>query len=732
MNKFIFLVILVFILAFILRFAGIYPGYNPYHPDEGTSYSTAVYMNLQSYKPDRFDYPAGMALLHAIIFRTVFIPISLLHLFITQPDSIGHFVTLDSEFFDLYGRALFGNRSIYAMYWSRSIAATIGALAVILLYFVGKKLFNKEVGLFASFFLAVNYRHVLGSHFGLPDVHNSLFALLALYASYLMLEKNTTKRYLFAGITAGITFSIKYQPFAFLLPLFVHVVWTIRTKRLSYFIGKQAWAAAFGAVAAFAIINPYYFANIKNAFFRNQQDVGRYQMGARAIRIYPYFYLFHWGIDRIPALFVLAGMLIMFFRDRLKFFLMLMFVGSFFAFMTYFSNGGIFPRNFVTPMPYVMLFAGYGFYVVINAIKPLKKTSLLIIVLLLVAINLRPIKNILLLDAHFMKPWNIDMIANWVDQVLPERSTIRTYQLFFFMNYKGQDALKQKNINVLDWDYTKGPNSLAEFSLERTDFAIIMLQSFQSITYWWRHFPRQAWLLNYNDVPYNYILESFYGLTLRELLPHTIAEFYKPWQAASEFGFLVFKIPRPPLSLNQRIAHFSFNESNDLWKPVDPFNLSPMTPEWESGFMRISPGGGDATTRIVSDPIAIIGGKHYTVSGSVKNVTDTPEQEDGFLRIDFYKDSAPETLGDLSLDVALSERATASGEWSYIQASARAPIEASFMTISFQRKNPAYPYTSFVDSVELYESTPAKESFPELPTYRSGLQWRDAFFPSFL
>lgn len=735
MKRFTLILGLIFVLAFGLRYVGIYPGYNPYHPDEPTSYGTALYMNLHNFKPDRFDYPAGMALLHAIVFRNVFIPISLLHLFITQPESIWHLLSFDPQFFDLYGRVLFGNRSVYAMYWSRAIAASIGGLTVILLYFVGKKLFTREVGLFAAFFLAINYRHVLGSHFGLPDVHNSFFALLSLFTSALLLEKNTQKRYLFAGIAAGLVFSIKYQVFAFLPPLFAHVIWTVRTKRLSYFIGKHAWIAAISAFVTFVIINPFYFPNIENAFFRNRQDIGRYQMGVLGLRIYPYFYLFHWGIDRLPAILVVIGMFLMSLRDTLKFFLMFMFVGSFFAFMTYFSNGGIFPRNFVTPMPYLMLFAGYGFSFIVKFIRSFVKPSYIygiIVVLLLFIINFRPIKNILLLDTHYMKPWGIDMLANWFDHVLPENSTIRTYQLFMFMNYKGQDALERKKIEVLDWDYSKGPNSLAEFSRERTDFAIIQIQSLQSVTYWWRQFPRSTWLFNYREVPYDYILESFYGLTLRELLRHTVAEFYKPWQAASEFSFLVFKIPTAPLSLDRRIARFDFADATTLWNDIDPFNLSPMTRVWDSGSMQIPPGGGDATTRLVSDPIAIVGGKHYTVFGWIKNVTDKPEQEDGFLRVDFYLDSSAKTLSLTSLDVAISQRATTSGEWNQIQANAKAPEGAMYMTVSFQRKNPAFPYTSFLDNVEIYESTPAPQTFPQLPEFRSTLEWRDAFFPSFL
>ncbi|KKR86709.1 hypothetical protein A2875_02545 [Candidatus Gottesmanbacteria bacterium RIFCSPHIGHO2_01_FULL_46_14] len=736
-KKNVLLVVAVIMIGFAVRFAAVYPGYNPYHPDEPTSFVTAIYMNLNNWKPDRFDYPAGMALIHALVYRNIFIPISLLHLFVTEPNSLWNFITLNPRVFEIYEKSIFGLRMVYAMYWSRYISAFIGSATIILLYVVGKKLFNTSVGLFAAFFLAINHRHVLGSLFGLPDIINAFAALLTLYASVLLLEKNKAKRYVFAGMAVALTFSLKYQPFAALPVLLVHIVWAIRKKNFFYIIGKNAWLAVAAALATFVIINPYYFPNIENAFFRNRQDVGRYQIGALGFRMYHYFYLFHWGVDRLPSVLVVIGTIFLFFKEKLKLFLILAFAGSFIVFMTYFSNGGIFSRNFITPMPYIMLLAAYGFYSLVKPILKSSQISVIIIALLLVLVNVQPIKNVILLDKSFRKDWNINDLANWFIEKLPANSNVRTYQLFFFMNFKGQDAIKNKNINVSEWDYSKGPNSLAEFSKERTDFAILLIQQFQSVTYWWRQFPRQTWLLKYGEVPYDYILESFYGLTLRELIPHTVAEFYKPWQGR-EFGYLVFKIPRPPISLDAMVSRFRFENAMTLWHPVDPFQLSPMTPQWtttgknDTGSMQVPPGGGDATTKVVSDPLAVTADKHYTASGWIKNVTSQPEQEDGFLRIDFYPDASAKTLSLMSMDVAISQRATASGQWDKVEVSAKAPQNARFMTVSFQRKNPAYPYTSYIDNVEVFESTPAPEALPELPEYRSPIKWRDAFYHSFL
>src|SRR3989344_8923741 len=136
MKRTSFILFVIFVLAFVVRFAGIYPGYNPYHPDEPTSFVTAIYMNLHNWKPDRFDYPAGMALIHALAYRNIFIPISLLHLFITKPNSLWNFITLNPRVFEIYEKSIFGLRMVYAMYWSRYISAFIGSATIILLYVV--------------------------------------------------------------------------------------------------------------------------------------------------------------------------------------------------------------------------------------------------------------------------------------------------------------------------------------------------------------------------------------------------------------------------------------------------------------------------------------------------------------------------------------------------------------------------------------------------------------------
>ena len=135
----------IILLALFLRLYGIHPGYPDIHPDESTSYHTAINLLYNFLNPMRFDYPAGMPFINALIYAAFFIPISIVRIIFTNFDALLQFGFNPIQFFTDYKEAIFGNRDFYAMYWSRAITAVFGAGTVLVLYLAGKKLFNKSV-----------------------------------------------------------------------------------------------------------------------------------------------------------------------------------------------------------------------------------------------------------------------------------------------------------------------------------------------------------------------------------------------------------------------------------------------------------------------------------------------------------------------------------------------------------------------------------------------------------
>jgi len=239
------LLVVILLVALLLRLVGVNPGYPPIHPDEAMSYSSAVDMIINGdLNPRRFDYPAGVPLLHMLIYRIFFLPLALMKVFFPHPKVFWTALKIGSRFLAEFQQPIFGWRQNEALYWSRYLNALLGTGTVWLTYLLGKKLFSRIAGLLAAFFLAVNYRHVLSSHFALSDAPNAFFAVLAVYTAGLILEKATWRRYLTAGICAGLFFSMKYQSFSF-LPLFLaHLVASLRQKSFKALFRPAAIAAA--------------------------------------------------------------------------------------------------------------------------------------------------------------------------------------------------------------------------------------------------------------------------------------------------------------------------------------------------------------------------------------------------------------------------------------------------------------------------------------------------------
>lgn len=739
------LIILIVLVALFIRYLGVYPGYPQFHPDEGTSYHSAVYLLYHWLNPGRFDYPAGMPLIHAFIYVILFIPIMVLKILANDPSSILELAIRPTQFFTDYKDAIFGKVEINALYWSRYITATFGAATVGLLYITAKRLFNREAGIFAAFFLVFNYRHVLGSHFGLPDVLGSFFALLTLFAPLLLFEKNTKRRYIFAGIIAGIYFSLKYQPFA-LAPFFiVHLLWAIRKRSFWYLFHFPFLLGLFIAIFVFLLINPYYLANFGNAMYQNSIDYKRYQMGVLRFRAYPLFYLFHWGIGNLPFISILLGIFAMLFRNPIRFLLPFSFVGLYMFFMVLYSNGGIYSRNFVQVMPFLMVFAGYFMYRIYVLLRKflIRRVSLIIMSLLLIVINFDSAKNSFILGLEYSRPWTTTTLSKWLEEKIPENVTIREYPLFIPPH--AVTTLQEKKVKRLSWSYDKGPNDLSEFQKEGTDFAILNAYNYQSIIYTWREFPKPEMYLKIDDIPFDYIDNSFYGASIRELMQYTVFEAYKPWQAQETSNFLVFKIPPKPTEIGNKIKDFTFSAEGEVWKLRGNFGFDSVVSEWdkdegkkENGAMKMTKNDGILiSSRLASPPIPIKSGKLYTVRGWIKNSTPKwtyYKTNDGFVRMDFYKNDSKEELDKLGVGVALSDRAevTKDGNWIEVQAGIVAPKDTNYLTISFQLNEGNY-YSLYLDDVELYEIDQIpNESFKEIPYIKSTIPKESLYFNSFL
>ena len=114
---------------------------------------------------------------------------------------------IQNLFFKLFSVSSFTARLPFAL-------AGIGC--VLLLYFIGKRLYNEKIGLLASFILAISSYHNWASKIGYLEGIALFFILLTL----LMLLKGIEepKKFIYFGIALGLTLLTKYTVL-FILPV---------------------------------------------------------------------------------------------------------------------------------------------------------------------------------------------------------------------------------------------------------------------------------------------------------------------------------------------------------------------------------------------------------------------------------------------------------------------------------------------------------------------------------
>src|SRR3989344_5205863 len=98
-----------------------------------------------------------------------------------------------------------------------STCADIGTMLTI--FFMGKKLWNKHIGMLAGFFYAISVLPIQLSHFYAVDTLLTLFIVQTLYTSILFYEHPTVKKALRIGIFLGLAFATKISASVLLIAI---------------------------------------------------------------------------------------------------------------------------------------------------------------------------------------------------------------------------------------------------------------------------------------------------------------------------------------------------------------------------------------------------------------------------------------------------------------------------------------------------------------------------------
>jgi len=249
----------------------------------------------------------------------------------------------------------------------RLITVVLGVWSILLIYQIGKRYFNKEVGLLSATILTFFQYHIQHSKYITPDVPVSFLSLLTLLLVSLYIEKRLKKYLLFAGFSAGLTIATKYNSSPILIPVIFAILFYSHKKIQTMILTLAT------AVAGFFVGCPYSVFTLNTFLHHVGSEVQQYKVrghpGQTGVPGIPQF-RFYLNVLRswADSTFFLKNSWIMAifgfvacFLWRTKSFIIL---SSFpLSYIFYMSLQKVnFPRNMICIIPFIALFTGIGIY----------------------------------------------------------------------------------------------------------------------------------------------------------------------------------------------------------------------------------------------------------------------------------------------------------------------------------------------------------------------------------
>jgi outer membrane protein assembly factor BamB len=130
---------------------------------------------------------------------------------------------------------VFGATNFAARFWS----AVFGALSLVLVFYLGKKLYNVHVGLVSALVLGTFSTFYVFARRAMLDVSFIFFILASIYFLLLSETKEKAKRYVaLGGLFFGLAFMTK-QVAAFLIPIIVFAYFAVTGKGVKFLFTKR-------------------------------------------------------------------------------------------------------------------------------------------------------------------------------------------------------------------------------------------------------------------------------------------------------------------------------------------------------------------------------------------------------------------------------------------------------------------------------------------------------------
>jgi len=207
---------------------------------------------------------------------------------------------------------------------ARVVVALLGTLSVGLIYWAGRRFYDRRVGLLAAILMACAFLPVFYAKQALNDAVTLLPLTVALVGCLGVYERARTWEWALAGAAIGVAIDVKYTAGAMVAVLAVAALARLIEKRLTLRQLVTGAAVALAAlIVAVIVLNPY--ALVDFSLFKHQVlnqagtagSSGKIGQSSQPGWIY-YIWTLTWGFGWVPLVAAAAGALLALRADRVR------------------------------------------------------------------------------------------------------------------------------------------------------------------------------------------------------------------------------------------------------------------------------------------------------------------------------------------------------------------------------------------------------------------------------
>jgi len=276
-----------------------------------------------------------------------------------------------------------GAENVLSAEWSelflvaRVTAAILGSISVLLVYLIGRRFFDRRVGLASAALMAVAFLPVYQSKLALNDVPSLVPVALALLGAGGIVRSGRWLDYLVAGGGVGLAVGTKYTAGMVALAVLTAAAIDLWRRRREALVAVSI--VVLGAIGGFVLANPYsildpqeYFSSL--SIFSVTPPAERKLGQADVNGTLHYLWVFSWGFGWLPSLTAIGGAVLMMRRNLIAAMILIPAPVLYLLFMG--TRGGFLSRYLLPAFPFVAILAGYGLCALARAIFPRRRRLL--------------------------------------------------------------------------------------------------------------------------------------------------------------------------------------------------------------------------------------------------------------------------------------------------------------------------------------------------------------------